>query len=230
MSRCVYLVKALVLVLFSVAGFSMTVEGNVDGWDLEKRKSFVNVYSRDKAGSQFREMKAFAQIDTDMETLLSILQDPDLYYRWAPYSEKMEIVDEPKMNSSIVYTLNRAMWPIKAREAVIRFDISQDKESNVWINMTPVSGVIAESSKVIRIATGEGYWKLTPKNGCTYVEYLIHVDPGGDVPAWMVNRLNATVIVQAIKNLRSLTDKGVQPKVSNAQVNYPAPESLSTCQ
>jgi hypothetical protein len=61
-----------------------------------------------------------------------------------------------------------------------------------WV--TDNSGCLPERRGVVRVLSNDGEWMLEPIDGGrrTHVVYRCHIEVGGHVPAWMVNRVSAT--------------------------------------
>jgi hypothetical protein len=60
----------------------------------------------------------------------------------------------------------------------------------------------------VRIDYSEGNWQLIPLNNKeVHVIYTLQVDPGGDLPAWIINSFSARGLIQTFKNLRTQITK-----------------------
>ncbi|MFT6099874.1 MAG: hypothetical protein ACJAYF_002424 [Arenicella sp.] len=61
-------------------------------------------------------------------------------------------------------------------------------------------------------------WHFTPQsNGMVLVENYAHVDPTGNVPAWLTNLLIVDSPYQSLKNMRKLLSAGAY---SDAEVGF----------
>jgi hypothetical protein len=61
---------------------------------------------------------------------------------------------------------------------------------------------------IVRIEKSSGEWLITPisKNEIR-IEYVLQVDPGGDLPAWLINPFASKGLVETFKNLRKQLTK-----------------------
>jgi len=71
-----------------------------------------------------------------------------------------------------------------------------------------VPDFVPEKKGVVRIKNSTGKWVITPGgSGQVKVEYSLHVDPGGNIPSWLVNMFAAEGPVQEFKKLRIQVQK-----------------------
>ena len=65
----------------------------------------------------------------------------------------------------------------------------------------------SESPDYVRVRMNESHWRLVPNAGGTAVTYTIRTDPGGLVPAWIVNTVQARATAKLI---RAMLDRALQ--------------------
>ena len=80
-----------------------------------------------------------------------------------------------------------------------------------------VPGFVPAKKGIVRIDHSSGKWVITPVNKHKmHVVYTLQVDPGGAIPAWLVNMLAAQGPIQSFKKLRLQLQKPVYKDVSLA--------------
>ena len=80
----------------------------------------------------------------------------------------------------------------------------------VTINGPAVPGFVPEKEGIVRVNNSTGKWVITPlAQNQIKVEYTIHVDPGGTLPAWLVNMFATQAPMQMFKNLKEQLKKPV---------------------
>jgi hypothetical protein len=57
------------------------------------------------------------------------------------------------------------------------------------------------------VRTNESHWRLVPNDRGTAVTYTIRTDPGGLVPAWIVNTVQARATAKLI---RAMLDRALR--------------------
>ena len=82
--------------------------------------------------------------------------------------------------------------------------MSTPASSTVQIRSRAVPDLLPEKKGHIRVAMVDSRWDLKPLPGnLVEVSYFLHSDPGGQIPAWLINSM---VIDQPFNTLRNLRD------------------------
>ena len=97
--------------------------------------------------------------------------------------------------------------------------VSQDAVTKVvTIDAPCIADMVPVKPKVVRIANSNGKWVLTPlSNGHVKVVYTLHADPGGSIPAWLINLFVTQGPRQSFKKLKVHLQKQVY---KNAKLDY----------
>lgn len=176
------------LLLF-VALFLKQENNEVFEWQLRKSESGIVVYSRDVEGSNFKELKSIFEIKTSLSSVVALLKDFDSYPQWVYRCGESKLLKKISYKESIHYQTVVAPWPVDNRDFIVR----------VFLNQDTVSGKIVQTGQClpnylppmkdhVRIQLFNAKWTITPlQNGFLKIEYQLMVDPGGNVPAWLVN-------------------------------------------
>jgi len=73
-----------------------------------------------------------------------------------------------------------------------------------------VPGFIPVKSDIVRVDHSGSQWEITPlSNDEIRVIYTLHVDPGGALPAWLINMFATEAPMQIFKNLKTELQKPV---------------------
>jgi hypothetical protein len=93
--------------------------------------------------------------------------------------------------------------------------VSQDKRSKVvTVNAPCVTDLVPVKENIVRITQSTGRWTITPVGrGQIQVEYVLIVDPGGSIPAWVVNMFAARGPMESFKKLKKQLEKPVYQHV-----------------
>lgn len=157
----------------------------------------------DDSRPPFRRVRAETVIAIPILPLLSLLQDPASQPHWLPYTHQVEILQRPAPEQTLVRFETQARWPFAARDAVTLFQVSQPDASGIRIDMLNQPDAIPPHTGVERIRAAEGYWQLVALDQCqTQVRYEAGNRWGGNVPQWLVDRMNAQLAREALNNLR----------------------------
>ena len=183
-------------------GFSVGQDNN--GWKLKKQQDGISVYSREVAGSRFKEIKVTVNIQTSLSGIIALFKDVPAYPLWVYLCEKPETVKQGSETEDYYYSETAAPWPVSNRDVVVYSRIRQDPDTKVVTSKSKnVTGIVPEKKGIVRIPMLKSLWTLIPKgNGRVDVSYELIVDPGGWIPAWLVNMTMAVGPYNTILNMR----------------------------
>jgi hypothetical protein len=81
-----------------------------------------------------------------------------------------------------------------------------------------VAGMVDIKKDIVRVNQSKGHWVLTPAGrDRTKIEYTLHTDPGGNVPAWAVNLFAAEGPLETFKSMKRQLKLG---KYRNVVLGY----------
>jgi hypothetical protein len=71
---------------------------------------------------------------------------------------------------------------------VAHLKVNQDPHTKVvTIDGPVVANYVPEKKDIVRVKNSFGKWVLTPQKNGVRIEYTLETDPGGSLPAWLVN-------------------------------------------
>ena len=158
-------------------------------WQLKKYESGIAVYTRTAANSDFKELKAVTTVKTSLHSIVALLNDWDTYPQWVYRCGKSSTIRRISETEVIHYQTVEAPWPVDSRDFVVDVKLTQDPSSKaITIASTCKPTYIPKVDGYVRITEFKASWTLIPlKDGSIQVIYQLLVDPGGYVPAWLVN-------------------------------------------
>lgn len=113
-------------------------------------------------------------------------------------------------NDYLVYSMNRAPWPVSNRDVVVRSkgtaDLANGKVSIIF-NALKDSSVPLRSG-VVRMTDLLGQWhlkKITPSK--TEVVFIIRANPAGNIPASIANMTSREIPYRTLQNLKMMVKK-----------------------
>jgi hypothetical protein len=173
-------------------------------WTLKKDKDGIRVYSRTSSCSKFNELKAEFTIHSKLSELAAVLLDVDDHFQWS-YSTKSSYLLKKISDSELVYyTQINSPWPVANRDLIVHQLITQDPVSKVMlIKADCLRGYVPSQKSVVRVLSSRSTYTVIPLDGNTIqVDYYLEIDPGGSVPAWLVNIFSTKGPYESFKNLR----------------------------
>lgn len=188
-------------------------------WNLKKDRDGIRVYSRSSDHSKFNEIKAEFIMRARLSQLASVMLDADDHVQWQ-YSTKSSYLLQ-RVSESELYFYNEisAPWPVANRDLIVHLKISQDPSSRVMTMLAVCTpGYSPVHPSVVRVPSSRAVWTVTPFSGDSLsVKYVMEIDPGGSVPAWLVNLFASRGPYESFKNLRQQV---LLPKYRQARLSF----------
>ncbi|MCE3277981.1 MAG: lipid-binding protein [Bacteroidetes bacterium] len=158
-------------------------------WILKKEEEGISVYTRNVETSSLKELKSVVTIRTSLSSIVALLNDWDSYPQWVYRCEKSSTLKTISESEVIHYQTVIAPWPVDSRDFVVNVKLTQDPITKIiTIISQPHPDFIPKTEDMVRIRNFKASWTLIPlKDGWVEVNYQLLVDPGGYVPAWLVN-------------------------------------------
>jgi hypothetical protein len=175
-------------------------------WDLKKKSSGIEIYTRSIAGSDFDEFKGVTVIsDVTLTEVLNIILDVEDYDALYPDCMNPKILKQEGKWYDIHYIQTKGPLMVKDRDCIFEqvTAIDQDgKHARIMLKSMP--DYISENEDMVRIRTGSGFWDLKEDNRKNVtIIYQFHGEPAGDIPSWMANSFVISHPFQTLKNLKS---------------------------
>ncbi|MCW3105260.1 MAG: lipid-binding domain protein [Bacteroidetes bacterium] len=172
-----------------LAAFLSAFSQSDNSWHLKKSEGGILVYTRNSPGSDFKELKSVCTLKTSLSSIVALLNDWDTYPQWVYKCGKSTTLKKISESELVHYQTVVAPWPVDSRDFVVNVRLSQDPVSKVVkIVSTCKPDYIPKVAGYVRITEFSASWTLVPqKDGTVEVIYQLLVNPGGYVPAWLVN-------------------------------------------
>lgn len=194
-------IKGTALLVFTVisAAFSQTTE-----WKLAKEQNGIKVYTRHVDGFAIAELKTELTVNAPLNAVIAVITDADNYSKWIYSCTSSAILKKVSETDQYQYQVNDVPYPFSDRDIVIHFKIWQDPETKkVFTSSTGVPDYIAEKDGLVRVPTFIGGYEITAlSENEVKIMYQVRLDPGGNIPDWMVNLFIVKGPYESTKKLR----------------------------
>jgi len=177
------------------------------------------VYTCTSEHTKFKSIKVTFTVNARLTQLVAFVLDIENYRNWQYNTIQASLLKKINEQEVIYYTEIEAPWPTSNRDMIIDLRLSQD-------TITKVLTIVAEGlpqwepgkDQVVRVPMSIATWTVIPlSSSLLKVDYFIQIDPGGSVPAWMVNMVSAQAPYESFKTLK---DKIHQEKFRNVKVPF----------
>lgn len=209
-----YLLLAVISCLMILPGFGQSAKKMQ--WSLVKQEGRTQVFTRSNKVSKIKEVRIKTRMDVDFDHFIKVLGEVDKYDQWVYKSRKPKLLEEVSENEMYYFIESDFPFPLNDRDMVIRSKQELDPISKVYTSVSvAVPDYLPEDKKMVRIPMLEAYWKIWPlPSGGIEIDYRAIADPGGNLPAWLVNMAITQGPTKTMRNLERLA-KETAPRPSS---------------
>ena len=179
------------------------------GWELKKNKDGIKISTQKNPNTPFDLLKAECEIETSMDKMLDLIFDVKRHTEWVYNAQQSVMIKQVSKYDIYYYGETYAPWPVSNRDLVIHLTTAQD-------SITGVTIVKAESKPelkpkvngIVRVPRSISIWTLTPiTSNKLQIVYTLDIDPGGSLPAWLVNFASVEGPYESFLRMRKLLTK-----------------------
>ena len=182
-------------------------------WTLKKDHNGIKVYTGKLTDSKFNAIKVSCNLNANLSSLASILLQPSLQPEWVIATKTSRLLKQLAPNHIYYYNIATIPWPLANRDMVIDLTIVQDSVTKkMTVTANTIDNVLAPIKGLERIPYTHATWEATPIGpNQIHVEYFLKINPGGGVPAWILNMFIAKAPFESFDNLtRIIQEKRFQ--------------------
>lgn len=216
--------KILLFLIFLGVRVSVYGQGS---WKMSTEKDGIQIYTSQVPDSKIKAIKVECEIQANPAQLVALLMDVNASTDWVYHTKSCVLVKKVSPTELYYYSEVNLPWPAANRDFVAHLTVTQNPYSKVVVIDGPaVPGYVPEKKGVVRIDHSSGRWTITPIGlNHVKVEYALHVEPGGELPAWMVNMFATEGPLQLFKNMKKQL---LKPEYKNVSLkDYESTETIA---
>jgi len=197
-----FLVRLICTVLFSV----VFLNGISQNWKLDKNKDGIKVYLAENPKSKFKSIKVETTLPGTYDKLIAILTDIDRLKGWVYITKMSYLIKKLSPYDLYYYTETSIPWPMENRDAVVHLKIMKDSlQRFMKVTSENENRFVPEKEGKVRVVHSLINWYVTMPTAKTIsIVYTFDVDPGGNLPAWLVNSFADKGPYESFKKLGEL--------------------------
>lgn len=175
-------------------------------WVLKKEKEGIQVFVTNQENSKFKAIRVLCSLPGTMEQLISVLQLVQIQPQWVVSTKNAYSIKQVSVDKFLYYAEVDLPWPINNRDMVIDLSFVQDPKTKILsIYANTIDHILPEIEGKQRVPYSAAKWLVKSEgNHKISIDYTIKIDPGGGIPAWMVNLFIAKAPYESFKNLTKL--------------------------
>src|SRR5580692_2904158 len=194
--------KALYICLLSLPNFLPASDKKE--WTLKREKDGINIYSRPSDYSKFNDIRVDMDLPGTAEQLAAILLDVNNYPNWVYATRTSNVVKKVNENEVIYYAEVGTPWPAANRDYYADLKITINP-ANHSMNVVSVGmkDYQPEKKDLVRVPMSRGSWTVTTQSDRKiHLQYILEIDPGGSIPAWILNSFVAKAPIETFSKLK----------------------------
>lgn len=178
----------------------------VDKWDLRVNKEGIKVFVGKSNEYRVPSVRAETEIKASIAIIKNRILNVNDYPQWVYKCKSSKIIRQVSKRELYYYQVTDAPFPVKDRDLVSRLYV-EEKDNWIRITMEAQPGILSGKSSLVRIKTFKSVYIVTPvTKGTAKVVNELTVDPGIDVPSWIMERIITEGPFSTMKELRRISE------------------------
>jgi hypothetical protein len=178
-----------------------------ENWKEVKEDDGIKVYTKIEPDSKYKSFKAEMQVACKIENILNVLKHSDSINSWIVNSKGVKLL-KTEGQDQFYYIETSLPMPFQSRDMVYHFHYKDLSSDQVKVTVTGIPDYILPLKGIVRMEKADGFWLLTRiDSNKISVVYQMHVEPGGIIPAWLVNPFIKNVPFSTFQKLRNIVLK-----------------------
>lgn len=194
---------AVHIVFFCLCLFLSTAS-QAEEWKLVNDADSIKVYQQTGVKKDgIKKAKAITASNCQMETIIKVLKDVKSYPSWIPNCKDAKLLSQSSDSAaSYVTTIDFPVF-MDDRLTVVDTKLSSSQGGNSVKSESKASKQKYNlPAETIRITSYHSIWTFEKQDNRINISYQISVDPGGNVPKWLVNYASQKSIFQMIVSFK----------------------------
>ncbi len=188
---------AILLALLPAAGAS---------WDHFDTEDGIKLWKREVEGTSFVAFRGRGLVPASIRDVAAVIRSADRETEWMANCVDAKTIRWKTTNDAIVYHRTGSPAPfVSDRDVVLlsRFHLEAEKKTIRVTFERTTDPKMPEKEGVVRMPVLQGHWVMKAMSPTsTEVEYQVQADPGGSLPAWLVNLVSKKLPLKTLQGLR----------------------------
>ena len=175
-------------------------------WEEIADEEGIKVFQRKVPGTSFVSFRGVGVMSSDIYDVYSVIFDIKNKTKLLSNCAKYELLKVKALGNLVIYSRTEAPFAlISDRDSVLETTVTfAPKEKRIYARFQKGDdSLLPAQDDAVRTLQLKGEWILEAlENGETRVTYEVNADPGGLLPAWLVNLGSRKLPLKTLKNMR----------------------------
>jgi hypothetical protein len=179
-------------------------------WKEVRNEQQIKVYTRTVKGYDIKELKIIAHFDASAQSFVALLLDVASQPKYLFSCKHTELVQVKNKQEQIYYQQVNMPWPLKDRDGYfLQNTYSNQANKTIVFETKAVGHLYPLKNEYVRIPVLKAMWTIQATSAKSMIgEYQVVIDPGGEVPAWLINLFIDKAPFETVLNMRKLLATG----------------------
>jgi hypothetical protein len=173
-------------------------------WVFRKERDSIKVYTRTEETNPVKSYRGEMNLHTTMAKISKVLGSIESFDWWDANIHDIKVLayePEKLIRYYLVYDLP---WPVTDRDLCVEARITYDPVTGIRrVHAVPLDSVIPEKPDMVRIKNYWQDWTMQQvRPGIIHVTLEGSVDPGGYIPAWLINLVITDTPINIMRKVR----------------------------
>lgn len=202
-----------------IAFFCITISENPVNWKLAKKETGIEIYTAESVESNFKMIRAMVELEASPAQVAAVILDVADYTSWGYQCIESRLLLKPRSNELVYYYISNAPWPVTNRDLVSQMKATKISEDEILIESHNISKIIPEKKQYVRVVQSNASWRIKKKSQTiSTAEFQVKLNPGGSIPAWIVNLFLSEGPYQTLKSMRLQVKKPKYANITMSQI------------
>ena len=176
-----------------------------EDWSEKQNKDGIKIEVRKRQNQKYEEIRAETIIDSSVTEVYQFISDTKTCEKWVYRCWSSEEHKSKDPETKVIYQLTKFPFPLKSREVFLTTKTSLNPDKSITVQMKSIQNGKREKSSSIEIKKANIEYLLIPTpGGATRISWQQYVDPGGNLPAWAVDKENITFMQKSLEKLKKI--------------------------
>ncbi len=176
-------------------------------WELQNNKEGIKIWTADTPESDFKTFKAEMTVHAQLEDVKNLLVDLDAITTYYDGIENVTDIKRISENEAEYYLEFSFPWPVSKRRAKVNSKVLPVEMGSYEITTALIPGETKKKSFVPVKKMTSMWIIINAGSNKTFIKHIAHMDPSGNVPAWIANSKVTETPFKSLKKLRRLLEK-----------------------
>ena len=171
--------------------------------ELKKEKDNIRIYGCRVDGSAFNDIRVEFEVNSTIEKYIPIVLDVTRYHEWRYRELNHKLLKKINDYELIYYAQISAPFPLNDRDLILHLKINQDSVTKILtVTIKNMPDYLPPVDDVVRVPNSSTTLTFIPLSESRLkVSCYVSVNPGGQIPAWVINMFSTQGPYETFKNL-----------------------------